>query len=99
MAQPHDRFAIGDFLMFFLVRGDPQAGTLKRIPEELHMYWYAKLEGDETLIAIPDRDVAFIARPSDAFIKGYGDMLAKLKAEGERLKKEQEQDVSEPENE
>jgi len=70
--QSHNKFDTDDFIMLFLKSGTTHSGKLKRPYDNLHPYWYIKLEGDETLLAIPDHEIESVIRPSQDFIKSFG---------------------------
>ena len=77
MVQSHNKFDTDDFLMIFLKSGETHTGILKRAYDNIHPYWYIKLEGDESLVAIPDHAIENIIRSSQDFIKSIGEFMQK----------------------
>jgi hypothetical protein len=71
----HNKFDTDNYLMFFLKSGETHVGLLKRPYDNVHPYWYIKLEGDETIVAIPDHVIETIIRPSESFIANFGKFM------------------------
>ena len=81
-----NKFDIDNYLMFFVKSGETHVGALKRAYDNVHPYWYIKIEGDDTLVAIPDHEINVIIRPSNAFIADFGKFMKEINEKNKEKK-------------